>query len=257
MSPLLRSRRRSGGLLDHEVQATWQVASLLLDYPDETQRLDVVATVVPTLPAVVAEPLGRFLEHRRTTPLGELQADYVETFDTRRRCALYLTYFLHGDTRKRGMALLRFKQTYRASGLDLDEGRELPDHLCVLLEFGATADLPTARHLLLDHRAGLEVLRLSLEGLDSPYAHVVAAVCATLPPIDGEGLEAVRRLAEQGPADEEVGMTPYGTPGFDPALSDPTYGRASGPVDLGLPTRRPADAVPSGVTSVAPSRTGA
>ena len=45
-------------------------------------------------------------------PLPELQADYVETFDTRRRCNLFLTYFAHGDTRKRGMALLRFKQTY-------------------------------------------------------------------------------------------------------------------------------------------------
>lgn len=255
MSPLLRSRRparsRSGrSLHDHEVQATWQVASLLLDYPEEDQRLDVVEQVLPALPPVVADPLARFLEHRRTTPLGDLQTEYVDTFDTRRRCALFLTYFLHGDTRKRGMALLRFKQTYQAAGLDLDDQRELPDHLCVVLEFGATADLPAARELLLDHRAGLEVLRLSLDGLDSPYADVVSAVCETLPPIDGEGLEAVRRLAEQGPADEEVGMTPYGTPGFDPALSDPTYGRqagAAGPVDLGLPAYRPtSEPTPSG-----------
>jgi nitrate reductase delta subunit len=216
------------------------VASLLLDYPDATQRLDVVEEVLPALPPTVAEALGRFVSHRRDTPLQELQADYVETFDTRRRCALYLTYFLHGDTRKRGMALLRFKQAYRAAGLDLDDGRELPDHLCVLLEFGATADLASARRLLLDHRAGLEVLRLSLEGLRSPYADLVQAVCTTLPPIDGEGLEAVRRLAEQGPPEEEVGMTPYGTPGFDAALSDPTYRRPAGPVDLGLPTYRPA-----------------
>lgn len=244
MSPLLRGRRRpSSGLGDQEVQATWQVASLLLDYPDEHQPLDVVEEVVTALPALVAEPFGRFLAHRRATPLGLLQADYVETFDTRRRCALFLTYFLHGDTRKRGMALLRFKQTYRAAGLDLDEGRELPDHLCVLLEFGATGDLPAARQLLLDHRAGLELLRLSLEGIESPYADVVTAVCATLPPVDGEGLEAVRRLAEQGPAEEEVGMTPYGTPGFDPALNDPTYRPSAGPVDLGLPTRRPIESV--------------
>jgi nitrate reductase delta subunit len=241
VSPLLRSRSRAAkGLRDAEVQATWQVASLLLDYPDDGQRLDVVEQVLPHLPDAVAEPLGRFLAHRRTTTLHQLQAEYVETFDTRRRCALYLTYFLHGDTRKRGMALLRFKQTYRAAGLDMDDQRELPDHLSVVLEFGATADLTAARELLLDHRAGLEVLRLSLEGLGSPYADVITAVCATLPPIDGDGLEAVRRLAEQGPPDEEVGMTPYGTPGFDPALSDPTYGRRSGgPVDLGLPAFRP------------------
>jgi len=44
----------------------------------------------------------------------------VETFDNRRRCNLFLTYFAHGDTRKRGIALLRFKQTYLRSGFVLD-----------------------------------------------------------------------------------------------------------------------------------------
>ena len=53
-----------------------------------------------------------------STPLTELEADYVETFDNRRRNNLFLTYFAHGDTRKRGVALLRFKQTYLASGFD-------------------------------------------------------------------------------------------------------------------------------------------
>ena len=57
------------------------------------------------------------------TPLPELQADYVETFDNRRRCNLFLTYFAHGDTRKRGMALLRFKQTYLRAGFELDRRR--------------------------------------------------------------------------------------------------------------------------------------
>jgi nitrate reductase delta subunit len=31
---------------------------------------------------------------------------YVQTFDLRRRCALYLTYYRYGDTRKRGMAMI-------------------------------------------------------------------------------------------------------------------------------------------------------
>ncbi len=37
------------------------------------------------------------------------------------------------------MALLRFKQTYLAAGFELDDA-ELPDHLCVVLEFAATVD---------------------------------------------------------------------------------------------------------------------
>ena len=60
---------------------------------------------------------------------------------------------------KRGMALLRFKRHYRAVGLRLTDC-ELPDHLAVVLEFGATANLTEGRGLLLEHRAGLELLRL-------------------------------------------------------------------------------------------------
>ena len=60
------------------------------------------------------------------------------------------------------MALLRFKQTYLASGFDLDRPGELPDHLCVVLEYAATVDQELGRQLMLDHRAGLELLRLSL-----------------------------------------------------------------------------------------------
>lgn len=236
MAPLLRSRRPAPALDDAAVRATWQVASLLIDYPDESQPLDVVEQAVAQLPAVVQAPLARFLEHRRGTPLGELQADYVETFDTRRRCTLFLTYFLHGDTRKRGTALLRFKQTYLAAGLELAE-TELPDHLAVVLEFAATADLEEGRRLLLDHRAGLELMRLSLTDLGSPYADLVTAVCAGLPPVSGDDLDVVAKLAAAGPPDEEVGLTPYGAPGFDAALVDPGYRRSgpSAPVDLGLP----------------------
>ena len=252
-APLRRGRRRAGSLDDAQVRTAWQVASLLLDYPDDAQPLDVVARAIETLPMSVAEPLARFLDHRRATPMGELQADYVETFDTRRRCTLFLTYFLHGDTRKRGMALLRFKQTYLAAGLELDD-TELPDHLAVVLEFAATADLEAGRRLLLDHRAGLELLRLSLTDLGSPYADLVTAVCAGLPPVSGDDLEVVRKLAAEGPPDEEVGLTPYGAPGFDAALTDPRYRPSpapAGPVDLGLP------AMPATASPAAPSGRGA
>ena len=218
-----RSHRRSG-LDDRAVATTWQVASLLLDYPDEGQPLDLLDAAVADLPPVVGEPLSRFLAHRRSTPLQQLQEDYVETFDTRRRCTLFLTYFLHGDTRKRGVALLRFKQTYLRSGFVLDatpaEGEELPDHLCVVLEYAATVDQKLGWRLLLDHRASLELLRMSLRDSGSGWAGALEAVCATLPPLKGSEREIVARLAAEGPPAEEVGLTPYGTPAFDARLED-------------------------------------
>ncbi len=226
-----RGRRDGSRALGAVDRATvWQCASLLLDHPSPEQPLGVIRAAVATLPERVAEPLGRFLDHRERTDLLDLQADYAATFDTRRRCNLFLTYFLHGDTRKRGMALLRFKQAYRAAGVELDEV-ELPDHLCVVLEFAATVDAEVGSTLLLDHRAGLEMLRMALREHESPWADVMEAVSATLPELRGDEAEAVQRLAAQGPPAEEVGLTPYGTPAFDAALA-----AARGPVDLPMPS---------------------
>jgi len=217
-------------------RTAWQCASLLLDYPTEELlgRLPAVCAAAAGLPERLATPLLGLADHLAGGDLGELQAAYVETFDDRRRCNLFLTYFAHGDTRKRGLALLRFKQAYLAAGVVPDDG-ELPDHLCVVLEFAATVDPVAGRQLLVDHRAGLEVLRMSLRDLGSPYAGALEAVCATLPALRGDEREAVRRLAAEGPPEEEVGLTPYGTPGFDAALTDRAAG---GAVDLPMPTVR-------------------
>jgi nitrate reductase delta subunit len=145
----------------------------------------------------------------------ELAAHFVETFDHRRRCCLYLTYYAHGDTRRRGVALLRFKTAYRRAGLQL-AADELPDHLAVVLEFAATADPALGRALLLEHRAGIELLRLALEDASSPYVDVLRAVTATLPPLAGSDREAVMRLAAEGPPAEEVGLAPFAPPEYMP-----------------------------------------
>jgi nitrate reductase delta subunit len=213
-------------LSPQELTLAWQSASLLLGYPDEELigRLDLVRGAAAGLPDRVGQPLERVVEHLEGTSLDELQPAYVETFDTRRRTNLFLTYFVHGDTRKRGLALLRFKQTYLRSGFVLDAGEatggELPDHLCVVLEYAATVDQRLGWGLLLDHRAGLELLRLALRDDGSPWCGAVEAVCATLPRMRGDEMDAVRRLAAEGPPAEEVGLTPYGTPAFDAALEE-------------------------------------
>jgi nitrate reductase delta subunit len=198
----------------------WQCASLLLAYPDEQllDQLDLLGEVAVRLPGRLGGPLLETVTTLRDRPLQQLQEDYVATFDTRRRCSLFLTYFLHGDTRKRGTALLRFRQAYLRAGHVLDDS-ELPDHLAVVLEYAATVDADEGRRMLLDHRAGLEVLRLALRDMGSPWAGPVAAVSATLPTLRGDERDVVRRLAAEGPPEEEVGLSPYG-----------------GPVDLPIPT---------------------
>jgi len=204
-------------LPDEQLAVAWQCASLLVGYPDEQLigQTGLLRAAVRTLPDDVGRPLSRFVDHLESTPLPQLAADYVETFDHRRRCCLFLTYFAHGDTRKRGVALLKFKQTYQRAGLEL-AADELPDHLSVVLEFGASADVLGAWALLLDHRAGLELLRMSLRDSGSAWTPVVEAVTATLPPLRGDERDAVRRLAAEGPPDEDVGLAPFAPPEYMP-----------------------------------------
>lgn len=213
----VKPSRPAPRLSGEQLTVAWQSASLLIGYPDEQllSEAPLLRRAAALLPDDVGAPLRRFLDHLGTTSLSDLAADYVDTFDHRRRCCLFLTYFAHGDTRKRGLALLSFKQAYQRAGLVLAPD-ELPDHLSVVLEFGATADHLVAWGLLLDHRAGLELLRVALRDSGSPWSDVVESVTATLPPLRGDERENLMRLAAEGPPDEEVGLEPFAPPEYMP-----------------------------------------
>jgi nitrate reductase molybdenum cofactor assembly chaperone NarJ/NarW len=193
--------------------APWALLSFLLRYPDAdvAAARDDVAGEVSALPE---GPLRKALERFLAGWTGEqtaLAARYVETFDLRRRASLYLTYYAHGDTRERGMALLRLKKLYRAAGLPMASS-ELPDHMTVMLAFAALAPAGHGEALLAEHRPAIELLRLSLHDLESPYAHVLDAIAACLAPLSVSERGEVARLAREGPPEEAVGLEPYGPP---------------------------------------------
>jgi nitrate reductase delta subunit len=193
--------------------APWALLSYVLRYPDDgvaAARAAVAAEVDALAPGLVREALLRFLAGW-TGDQTVLAARYVETFDLRRRASLHLTYYAHGDTRERGMALLRLKKLYRAAGLPM-ESAELPDHLTVMLAFAALAPAGHGEALLAEHRPAIELLRLSLHDLSSPYAHVLDAIAACLPALSVTERGEVARLAREGPPEEAVGLQPYGPP---------------------------------------------
>lgn len=190
-----------------------RLASLLLEYPDAE-----LYAATPTLRAAAREmgagpgrDLAGFLDRRAALGEHRAQEEYVATFDFHKRASLYLSYFRDGDRRQRGATLLGLKRHYREAGLEL-EGGELPDYLPAILEFAALAPGAPADAVLGRMRPGIELLRASLHDLGSPYAAVLDAVVATLPVLDAEELEEARRIAREGPPDEEVGLEPFAPP---------------------------------------------
>jgi len=207
--------RRKPGVTDDDRVIALQAASLLLSYPDAGlyDQLPLLRAVSGLLPEVAAAPLLRMVTHLESTRQDEAERAYVDLFDLRRRCCLYLTYYAYGDTRKRGMALLRFKHAYTSAGHEL-VGDELPDHLSVVCEFAATGDLKSGLRLLAENRAGLELIRVALADLGSSYTDALDVVRAVLPDPAPRDLERALELARTGPPEEEVGLEPFAPPEY-------------------------------------------
>ncbi|HKE65867.1 MAG TPA: nitrate reductase molybdenum cofactor assembly chaperone [Micromonosporaceae bacterium] len=194
--------------------SVFKLGSVLMQYPtaalfDGLDELD--ACAADTAPRATRDSFGRFLSWLRVTPPLDVAQHYVETFDLRRRCALYLTYYRYGDTRKRGMAMLVFKAAYRDAGfVPCDD--ELPDYFPMVLDFAALC--ARGERLLRANRTDLELLRRALVKAESPYADVVAAVCAALPGLGRRELDRVRAAWESGPPSEQVGLEPFAPPDY-------------------------------------------
>src|SRR5690625_1705412 len=150
-------------MTDDQVRAAWVAASWLIDYPSEAllEQLPNLDRLITGLPDRPRQGLAALISTLRTGDIVELRSDYVETFDTRRRECLFLTYFSHGDTRRRGMALLELKEQYRKAGLEVSDD-ELPDHLTYVLEFGAVYQLVEAEDILRCNLAGCDMMRINL-----------------------------------------------------------------------------------------------
>ena len=82
-----------------------------------------------------------------------------------------------------------------------------------------------AWRLLNDHRVGIELLAQALHAPWVPVGWGSSTACAsTLPQLDGDDEEALRRLIADGPPSEDVGLdtAPYGSDmHMDPALDAP------------------------------------
>jgi nitrate reductase delta subunit len=192
----------------------YKLASVLLGYPTASlfaglDQLDDVAA--GTSPKPARQAFGAFISWLRASSPADVAQHYVATFDLRRRCALYLTYYRHGDTRNRGMAMLAFSTAYRTAGFE-PTAADLPDYLPAVLEFAALH--PTGETLLRRHRADLELLRAALHRAETPYAGLVDAVGARLGRPGRRDLALIRAWRDREPPAEQVGLAPFAPPEY-------------------------------------------
>ena len=159
---------------------TLRALARLLAYPDAQLRSE-LSTLADAIDQEAALPAARraelrtlALELQRSAPL-DTEARYVETFDRGRATSLHLFEHVHGDSRDRGPAMIDLAQSYEKAGLFLGPD-ELPDHLCVVLEFASTQPAALAKSFLGEMAHILTAIFSALLQRDSPYAAVLAAV---------------------------------------------------------------------------------
>ena len=145
---------------------TLRALALLLGYPDAQAR-----ALMPHLAdAIDAEAVLSPARRRELRALAralasvdpiEAETQFVALFDRGRSTSLHLFEHVHGDSRERGPAMIDLAQTYEKCGLLLGP-HEVPDHLCVVLEFASTQPPAVARAFL------------------GEMAHILASIFSTL-----------------------------------------------------------------------------
>lgn len=165
---------------------TWQILSVLLDYPDKRLLNDLGP--IATAARQIAEPEFKhaaldFLTYLKAHDLLRLQENYTAAFDLGSATTLNLTYHAFGDNEKRAAALAKLQHLYDQTGWERTTG-DLPDYLPLLLEFLSIHPRPepaaatqiwqcldVTTHLV----AGLEKKAPAYAGLLRPLARLAAA----------------------------------------------------------------------------------
>ncbi len=176
---------------------TLRVLSQLLSYPDAAQRAQLpqlmpVLKEEDALSAARQAELQTLVTHLQRLDSLDAESRYVETFDRGRATCLHLFEHVHGDSRDRGPAMIDLTKTYEQSGLFLSPD-ELPDHLCVVLEFASTQPPEVAKSFLGEMAHILNAIFSALLKRESPYAVVLAAVLE----LAGHKAQAVQIVADE------------------------------------------------------------
>jgi nitrate reductase delta subunit len=165
----------------HPVTLYEQLASLL-DYPDERTagQLEACLPELRERFPEAAEALTGWRSYLCDHPVWSVEELYTHTFDVNPVCTLDVSYYLFGEDYQRGLFLGQMRESLEAVGLQ--EGRELPDHLPVVLRWLARV-YGSELHADMVSECVLPALRKMDESLadgTNPYRGVLQAVAMVL-----------------------------------------------------------------------------
>ena len=160
-----------------------RAASSMLCYPDADvlQQLPAIEAALLTFPAGIAPraSLIRLLQHL-SGGIPMISSGITSTSSTSHQSAASTCRTTPMATPADGDPSSPSSRRGTARAASSSTRGELPDYLPLVLEYAAVADPTDGMRMLQDYRPSIELLRLALLDLDTPYA-APDAVCATLP----------------------------------------------------------------------------
>src|SRR5690625_1160399 len=159
-------------------QKVYKIASILLQYPTEEwlKGIEEVKQEVAVMEHSLAKMyFNSFLFYVESTPFDEICEKYVYTFDYHGIVTLHLTYHVFKDSRQRGEALVKLRNVFQESNLEVTTD-ELPDYLPLILEFLSVASEKQMEYVLKLHYKSMEKLHKDLRKEDSEYHFILKAI---------------------------------------------------------------------------------
>jgi nitrate reductase assembly molybdenum cofactor insertion protein NarJ len=163
----------------HEYKEALVAFADVFDYPSEetSKRAWECASLLTDERA--SSLMKSFYSYVKGHPLGHVAEVYTRTFDLQPSCSPYIGYHIFGDGYRRGEFLARLKGRCSACGLDI--GRELPDHISVVLRLlplvgGSEEDDLVALCL----SPALDRMSESLADEKNPYSWALQALSCTI-----------------------------------------------------------------------------
>jgi nitrate reductase delta subunit len=178
--------------MDDPIARIFHFFSALLEYPTLAIAQQ-VGTGMEWLAVAYPQAAARLYQFQQSVkeyPVERLEEIYTRTFDLQPVTYPYVGFHLFGESYKRGAFMAKLNEVYSSHGFST--GKELPDHVAVILRFlaseGESRTGEFGQTLLAEGLAPtLAIMAEALNSqVDNPYAFLISALSLVVEEIMAE-----------------------------------------------------------------------